>query len=188
MCQHLMISFWGYYRAMWGSKRVSPDSEYMILKVNDVLEIDYKCRGYCTIPYHGHPMGCPNFNNHEQCPPKVKLIKDVFDLNMDLFFIVEEFDLKEHVDRMRIKHPDWSEFQLKNLLYWQNGVRKDLKLKVKRFMEVYKVRFGDDLGYTLLPEAMGVMVINTTLKLGIPIEKTPVNKVFKIALVGYMKE
>ena len=39
--------------------------------------------------------------------------------------------------------------------------------------------------YTLLPEAMGVMVINTALKLGIPIEKTPINKVFKIALVGY---
>jgi len=36
-----------------------------------------------------------------------------------------------------------------------------------------------------LPEAMGVMVINTALKLGIPIEKTPINKVFKIALVGY---
>lgn len=154
----------------------------MILKVNDVLEIDYKCRGYCTIPYHGHPRGCPNFNNHEQCPPKVKLIKDVFDLNMDLFFIVEEFDLKIHVDKMKLKHSDWTPIQLKNLLYWQGGVRKRLKEKTEEFI---KDRRNGVMIYTLLPEAMGVMVINTALKLGIPIEKTPINKVFKIALVGY---
>jgi len=160
----------------------------MYYDVSKILEIDYKCRGYCTIPYHGHKKGCPNYNNHEECPPKVKLLKDVFDLDRRMFFVVEEFNLKEHVDRMRIKHPDWSEFQLKSLLYWQNGVRKNLKLKTEKFIERYKVKYGDNLNYTLLPEAMGVMVINTALKLGIPIERTPVNKVFKIALVGYRKE
>lgn len=84
---------------------------------------------------------------------------------------------------MREKHPDWSLIQLKNLLYWQGGVRKKLKDKVEKFiMEV-----DDDMIYTLLPEAMGVMVINTTLKLGIPIEKNPEKRVFKISLVGYKK-
>jgi len=153
----------------------------MIFQVNKILEIDYKCRGYCTIPYHGHPKGCPNFGNHEQCPPKVKLVKDVFDLNKDLFFIIEEFDLKTHVERMSIKHPDWTPMQLKNLLYWQGKVRKRLKEKTERFIK----EKDNGMIFTLLPEAMGVMVINTALKLGVPIEKTPVNKVFKIALVGF---
>ncbi len=153
----------------------------MIFKVNDILEIDYKCRGYCTIPYHGHPKGCPNFGNHEQCPPKINLVKDAFDLSKDLFFVVEEFDLKAHTEYMKSKHPDWTQIQLKNLLYWQGGVRKRLKEKTEQFIK----KNGNGLIYTLLPEAMGVMVINTTLKLGIPIERTPINKIFKIALVGY---
>lgn len=154
----------------------------MIYKVNGILEIDYKCRGYCTIPYHGHPRGCPNFGIHEQCPPKVKLVKDIFDLKKELFFVVEEFDLKEHTDYMKTKHPNWTPIQLKNLLYWQGGVRKRLKEKTERFIK----ENGNVMIYTLLPEAMGVMVINTARKLGIPIEKTPMNKVFKIALVGYV--
>lgn len=154
----------------------------MIYKVNDVLEIDYKCRGFCTIPYHGHKKGCPNFGVNENCPPNVQLVKDVFDLNKDLYFVVEEFDLKSHVDKMKVKHPNWTSIQLKNLLYWQGGVRKRLRDKTNEFIED---RSNGAMIYTLLPEAMGVMVINTALKLGIPIEKTPINKVFKIALVGY---
>jgi len=154
-------------------------------KVNDVLEIDYKCRGFCNIPYHGHKRGCPNFNINEECPPKVKLVKDVFDLSKDMFFIVEEFDLKSHVEKMRVKHPEWSEIQLKNLLYWQGGVRKNLRLKTEDFIKRYRIKYGINLIYTLLPEAMGVMVINTALKLNIPIERKPVSKVIKIALVGY---
>lgn len=152
-----------------------------VYKVNELLEIDYKCRGYCTIPYHGHPKGCPNFGKHKNCPPEVLLVQDVFDLNKDSYFVVEEFDLKNHIEQMKLKHPDWTLMQLKNLLYWQGGVRKRLKEKTERFIKCN----GDGMIYTLLPEAMGVMVINTALKLGIPIEKTPLNKIFKIALVGY---
>jgi len=160
----------------------------MYYDVSKILEINYKCRGYCTIPYRGHKKGCPNYNNHEECPPKVKLVNDVFDLDRRMFFVVEEFNLKFHVEKMREKHPDWSEFQLKNLLYWQGGVRKNLRLKCEEFLRICKEKSKDKLIYTLLPEAMGVMVINTALKLGIPIERTPVDKVFKIALVGYRKE
>ncbi len=152
-----------------------------VIKVNDELVIDYKCRGYCKLPYHGHKNGCPNFNVHDDCPPKVGLVKDIFNLNKDLYFIIEEFNLKNHIEQMKIKHSNWSLLQLKNLLYWQNGVRKRLKEKIHRF-----IRTKDcNMIYTLLPEAMGVMVIDTALKLGVPIEKRPENRIFKIALVGY---
>lgn len=155
--------------------------ENMIYKVNDILEIDYKCRGYCIIPYHGHPKGCPNFGNHEQCPPKAPLISNFFDLNENLFFVVEEFDLRSYFEQMKVKHPDWTDAQLRNLLYWQGGVRKKLKEKTEQLIRTT----GSNMIYTLLPEAMGVMVINTALKLGIPIEKKPRDRIFKIALVGY---
>lgn len=154
-----------------------------IIKVNGLLEIDHKCRGYCVIPYHGHPKGCPNFNNSPNCPPKVGLVENIFDLNKDLYFVIEELDLKTHIEKMKYKHPNWTDTQLKNLLYWQGGVRKRLKEKTEDFIN----NKDWTMTYTLIPEAMGVMVINTALKLGIPIEKSPKDKVFKISLVGYRR-
>jgi hypothetical protein len=156
----------------------------MIYKVNGILEINYACRNFCTIAYHGHKKGCPNFGVHEQCPPKIGLVENIFDLNRDLYFVTEEFDLKSHVEKMKLSHPTWTSIQLKNLLYWQGGVRKRLKEKTEAFIK----ENNPTMIYTLLPEAMGVMVINTSLKIGIPIEKSPVNKVIKISLVGYKKE
>lgn len=152
----------------------------MIYKVNDKLIINHECRKYCILSYYGHPHGCPNYNNNNNCPPKVKVVEEIFDLSEDLFFIVEEFDLKNHIEKTKQKHPEWSYNQLKNLLYWQGGVRKRLKEKVERFIK----EKNPNMIYTLLPEAMGVMVIDTAIKIGIPIEKSPVNKIFKIALVG----
>ena len=152
-----------------------------IMKVNNILEINYTCRGYCTLPYPNHPKGCPNFNKAIECPPKSKKIKDVFDIDKDMFFVIEKFNLKEHILKMKNKHPHWSNLQCRNLLYWQGKVRKQLKDKTEQFINFNK----NKMIYTLLPEAMGVMVINTASKLGIPIEKTPIDTVFKIALAGY---
>lgn len=154
-----------------------------IYRVDKVLELNHNCRNYCKIPYPGHKKGCPNYNKSKDCPPRVQLIEDVFDLKKHMYFVVERFNLKEHVEIMKKNHPEWSERQLKNLLYWQNTVRKQLKIKSERFIN----RKDNDMIYTLIPEAMGVMVIKTALKLGIPIEVHPANYVHKIALVGYSK-
>ena len=154
-----------------------------IIKVNDILEIRHKVRGFCKFPYHGHKDGCPNFNNHDLCPPKIKTVENYFDINKDLFFVITEFDFKSYIEKMRIKHPNWSMLQLKNPLYWQNGVRKTLRNKVEIFINNHVDK--NKLTYTLLPEAMGIDVFSTVAKIGIPIERNPTNKIFKIALVGY---
>lgn len=157
----------------------------MIYEVNSKLIVDHKCRNFCKIPYHGHKNGCPNFNNSPNCPPKVCLIESFIDLDKSIWFVTQEFDLKAHVEKMRAKHPDWSYVQLKNLLYWQNGVRKDLKEKTLDFINNHIDR--DKLTYTLLPEAMGVMVIDTALLFNIHIQKNPIDRIIKISLIGYKK-
>lgn len=157
----------------------------MIYKVNNIIVIDLKVRGYCKFPYHGHKDGCPNFNVHNECPPKIKTVDNYFDFSKDLFFIVTEFDLKSHIEKMRQKHPEWTLLQLRNLLYWQGGVRKILREKTELFINNHIDK--NKLTYTLLPEAMGIDVFSTVNKIGIPIERNPINKIFKIALVGYNK-
>lgn len=157
-------------------------NEKYIYEVKTLI-IDYNCRNFCKIPYHGHKNGCPNYGKSEICPPKICLIKDFINLNKPIWFIIEEFNLKNHVEKMKINHPDWSYTQLKNLLYWQNGVRKNLKIKTEKFINNHIDK--NKLIYTLIPEAMGVMVIDTALNLNIPIERKPINKIIKISLIGY---
>ncbi len=167
--------------------------DYQEIYKIDELIINYRCRGYCKLPYPGHPHGCPNYGEHDECPPNVRYVDELFDLEQPLWFIVEKFDLKSHCDKMKQAHPTWSARQCANLLYWQGGVRHRLLMKTLKFIALqgninktprYQGDTKGTLRYTLLPEAMGVMVIDTCLALKLPIERQPVNFVHKIALVG----
>ncbi|MFW9854605.1 MAG: hypothetical protein ACFFFG_06075 [Candidatus Thorarchaeota archaeon] len=94
---------------------------------------------------------------------------------------MEEFNLKAHRDKMKEKHPNWTEKQCRNVLYWQGGVRSRLKKKCIQFCQ------NTPRIFTLLPEAMGVHVIRSVKKVDIPIKARPKDRVVKIALVGYPK-
>ena len=151
---------------------------YMI-EVTKSLAIDFRAREWCKIPYEGHPNGCPNWNRNPHCPPNVPIITDVFDLTKPLWFSIVEFNLLQHRTNMAIKHPNWSEKQCNCCLYWQNGVRKQLKMQCRNALR-------DNLGsiYTLIPEAMGINVFKTARNIGIILKRNPRDIIIKIALIG----
>jgi hypothetical protein len=158
----------------------------LIYDVTDKLIIDYRAREWCKLPYPGHdgkrgrPLGCPNYGKKKGCPPEAPLIENYADRGTSIFFMVTSFDLGKHMDRMKIIHPEWSDRQARCCLYWQAGVRKELESETKR---VIKSGFGSI--YTLCPEAMGVSVILTLLKLGIAIKVHPEKIVYKVSLICY---
>lgn len=150
----------------------------MLIDVTGFLAIDERTREWCKFPYPGHPKGCMNYGKSEECPPKVKLVHEVFDLSKQHWFAVESFDLQEHAAKMKALHPDWSEAQQKCCLYWQNGVRKKQRQTCDEFIKNHS-------GYifTLIPEAMGVNVFRTMHRCGWKIRKNP-DFVYKVALIG----
>ena len=95
------------------------------------VTLDKKVRALCVRPYPGHSKGCPQFNKKEGCPPSAKFFEDVYDMNEPIFAIWNIFDLGTHVEKMKLKHHDWSDRQLKCCLYWQPGARKHLLEKIK---------------------------------------------------------
>ena len=147
-------------------------------------EVDYDIRArdgtWCCHIYENHSMGCPNFIRG--CTSKripFVLLKDKF----HWYAIVEEFNLKFHAEKMKIKHPLWTERQCRNPLYWQGAVRKHLRDKAN------SVRgFVDGLETVLLdiPEAHGVDVFKTMTRVGVFIEQKP-DVVRKVMLVGVEK-
>ncbi|MCP4580427.1 MAG: hypothetical protein GY839_02335 [candidate division Zixibacteria bacterium] len=139
--------------------------------------INPRVRGYCRLPYPGHPKGCPNWKKRDICPPQAPPFDKLIDTSKPIYCIYYRFDLKSHTDKMLARHPDWSDRKLRCCLYWQNTARKQLRLKTESFLR-------DHPDYTILtcPEGNGVDVVATVKQIGIELQWPAVDYAYKIAM------
>ena len=145
-------------------------------------------RSLCLRPYPNHKKGCPNYGKKKGCPPDVQMFDEVCDLSSPIYAIYEVFNFREHVERMRKKHPDWSQRQLECCLYWQPTARKELKKKIALFHGAMLGITGKEYFVTDAPEAMGVNVTETMRMVGIDLEWPPVSVAYKIAMAGVRRK
>ena len=147
--------------------------------------IDPRVRGLCTKPYEGHPKGCPNFGRCDRCPPHAPTIENMIDLSRPVFVVWNAFPLGEHIEKMRVKHPDWTERQLLNCLYWQGTARKQLKQKIEDFRWYTLIR-NPGFRYIVLttPEACGVNVTETMASVGEALQWPARTVAYQVAIVG----
>jgi len=140
--------------------------------------IDEKFQEMCKTPYWGHPRGCPNYGKRKTCPPQQKMFFDVFD--KDFYLIYTKFDLRSHIEKMKQRHPKWTNRQLKCCLYWQGTARKNLKNEIKRFKQIFPNHF-----VTICPEAMGVNVTDLMKKnAGIDLQWPIETVTYQVAIGG----
>ena len=146
------------------------------------LAVDLRVRGLCSKPYPGHRKGCPKFNSGlNNCPPNAPNVFDVYDLRSDFFVVMNEFNIEQHMQKLSISHPKWSERQLRCCLYWQAAARKQLYQKVHH---VLAQRGFEGFTSTMCPEAMGIDVNETMKRIGIILEWPPIKLARQIALLG----
>ncbi len=145
-------------------------------------------RGLCTKPYYNHPKGCPNAGKRDICPPHAPLLGDFFELEKRILAVCIHFNLGQHIEKMKAKHPDWSQRQLECCLYWQGGVKKKLRQEVKYNIARTPLFDGGKLVATDCPEAMGVNVTATMQAVGVILEWPPKVIVRKIAFIGSVAE
>lgn len=149
------------------------------IRVKPVVDI-VNIRMLCVKPYPNHPRGCPNFFKKKGCPPTCPTIDKTLDLAKPVYAIYNIFDFKAHTDKMRKKHPEWTQRQVECCLYWQGTARKQLKAEIKKFLEEFPgMKIVD------VPEAQGVNLTETMKRAGIRLEWPPVNVTYQIALAGY---
>lgn len=118
------------------------------------------------------------------CPPAAPYFDQVYDLDKTVYAICNIFDIKGHVEKMRAKHPDWSEYQLRCVLYWQGGARKQLKGHILDFLREYR---GQGYRIEACPEAMGVNITATMKNAGVILEWPPESVAYQIALAAIRK-
>ena len=151
-----------------------------VKEVTQNLRLDKRSREWCLLPYPNHPYGCPNYGMRDTCPPAAPLVQEFIDIQRSLWLVVVAYDIGKQAERMLQQHPDWSQRQARNLLYWQGGVNADLDIQARVFVQEHPGTI-----YTLCPEAMGVNMIATAQRAGIPVKVRPDPWVYKMALVGY---
>ena len=123
---------------------------------------------------HSTKKGCPNINKKAGCPPNAPIFSNNYS---SVFAIYNIFDFKAHTDKMRLKHKDWSERQVRCCLYWQPRSRKGLQGEIKSFLTQHR-------GYKIIgcPEAQGVNLTETMKNAGIILEWPPEWKAYQIVL------
>lgn len=156
------------------------------LQGNEII-LDMRAREWCKMPYPGHPRGCPNWGKHRWCPPEAPFFDQYFDMGKNFLAVVAEFDMGTYIAGMRLKHPSWTNRQLRNPLYWQNTVRKILAMRLHCLkLNDLNTRVPNNpiRDWTLIPEAMGMHVI-ATMRPFIPIRARVGDRVFKVGIFGY---
>jgi predicted metal-binding protein len=129
------------------------------------------------------PKGCPNYRKKQGCPPNQPLIDEIFDFQKPLYLIYTEFNVKKFADKMRKKHPKWTERQCYNSRYWQSTARKEHKKELERFLNQYPKTM-----INTSPEANGVNLHSLMLKAtGIKLEWPP-RKISRIVSFGAYKK
>lgn len=128
---------------------------------------------WCRLPYPQHKNGCPNYGR-EKCPPGAVSFKKI--INPPFKLVAVRFNLEEHAERMKEKHPNWSDKQARCVLYWQKGVDKKLRQECEKI--------ADDNLILYRPEAHYINMFATCRKIGLILEKNPKKYVWKIAIIG----
>lgn len=144
--------------------------------------IDYSVRGLCIKEYPEHKKGCPNYNHKKGCPPQAGYFDKMYDLSKPVYAIINIFDFKSHVAKMKRLHPDRSKRKLECCLYWQPKARKELLVGIKKFLKEnqnYKI-----FKIETCPEALGVNITETLSNAGFELEWPPVNVACQVALAA----
>ena len=137
---------------------------------------------WCGLPYPGHPKGCPNYyTGRPQCPPAAPYITKIMDLDREVYLVHSHFDLEHHMNKMKLRHPQWTERQLRNVLYWQPKSKKEMRERAVDF--AFKIG-ADSICY--MGEAAGVNLYATCALSGLKLEKIKGLKICRhVALVGW---
>jgi hypothetical protein len=143
------------------------------VEITDAMVIDHAVRELCTLPYPGHPGGCPCYGKDEECPPQAPVVEDFLNLSRPQYFIVAEFT---GVYRERNQSTGGEPMEREGEER-RNHILKDLIRRIQHEFPGSVV--------TLKPSALGIDVARTARNIGIPLDPRPKKNQIRIALLGY---
>lgn len=150
-------------------------SEMVICPARIYWEPMEKIKKWCALPYPDHPNGCPNL-------PDCKYFKEgraeKIIHSTKLRIVWAQFDIEAYAAKMKKVKPTWTDRQCRNLLYWQQTLRKKLENYIhEEFGRRARIYWG--------AEGAGVNFVKTMKDIGVELDKfNDLKTVRMIALVS----
>ena len=153
----------------------------MIIQIKkEDLEISKKYQCLCLSRGGSFRNGCPNYGKKEGCPPR-RLFSEDYDLDKPIYLISSDFDIFNHSEKIREKHPGWTEKAIYNPRYWQATARKIHRLDIGKFLSAYP-----NYAVERSPEGAGVNVDALCKSVGIILEWPP-RKLTRLISLGAIR-
>lgn len=151
----------------------------------ETIKFTKKTRLWCQLPYKNHKK-CPNYNKNLLCPPNSPYLSNIVNDYNYFYLIYADFNFKQYKQGMGELHPNWTESQCGNLLYWQSQIKKLLKNKISQIINIKKYILGCGSGFgkkIYSMESVGIDVMSTLKNNNIVFELKPKSKVILVCLV-----
>jgi len=135
------------------------------------------------LPYYEKKF-CKNYPRCKFSSAHKYQFENVFDLDEPMYLVFKNFDLKNHAMKMKKAHPNWTERQCKNLLYWQRTIDNIVHKRAKRFIKIKNLN-----RYMTVGEGFGLNIYATCRNAGLKLEhiRRGLNTVRKLALLAKPK-
>ncbi len=185
----------------------------MTSKIKELVQINWKeikedtiihypeIKDLCYRSYPNHSKGCPNIDKcYHLNIPNFEILLEYGKFN-HFYLVYAKFDFKKYKELRKSEHPNWTENQVKCVLYWQNSVKKQLidYINVINFInkKAYILGCGSGMKFKKLPNyqkrvaSMEHVCINvfSTMKLnGIKLEIIPKKIIYLICLICSQKQ
>lgn len=150
------------------------DIDYFLIPA--VVVQDLKMIALCRSPYYRHPLGCPNWNQKEGCPPHTKRFLSVYE--PAVYVAIARLDFGTYLKLKAKVHSAWTEKALKNPRHWQGHLRA----AIRNFLTPDKIPMGFEIVKNA--EAMGINLFETCANAGFILERDPQNFVCHINLLA----
>lgn len=108
------------------------------INLDDII-FDPKVQTYCNNP----KFKCPNYGHSWACPPEAPYLEEKVSQYEKFFLIYYEFNLKEYVERIKIKSPKYSEEKIRNSFYRKDIVRDYLEEEINLFLQNYSESYNE---------------------------------------------
>jgi predicted metal-binding protein len=113
---------------------------FLEINYKDII-FDRKVQSYCT----NSDFICPSYGHSWACPPEAPYLEQEVSQYLKFYLIFIKFNLKEYIQKQKLKHPKRNEKSIRNALFMKNFLRDNLEQEILICINKYQNGYGEKL-------------------------------------------
>lgn len=111
---------------------------FIEINFTDII-FDPKVQTYCVKPN----FKCPSYGHSWACPPEAPYLKQEVSQYIKFYLIFVKYNLKEYIEKEKVKYPKKSEKNIRNAFFMKNFLRDKLEQEIKLFINEHQNSYDE---------------------------------------------